>query len=163
MRRRRPSSRVKSPLSPLRTLSIVNRNGSLARNFSLASDRSESDYDYGTFSVSGEDDAATIAEHASYADWSRLFRLNRPELVFIILGCLFSFIVGAVFPTFAVIFALNLDLLSNPEPEGGMSRVSLFVVVFVGIGVIDLLAHAAQVSRDDFVGVTYLLYCFCQC
>ena len=83
---------------------------------------------------------------ASYAKWSRLFAFNRPELCFIVLGCVFSFIVGAVFPTFAVIFALNLDLLSNPSPENGMGRVSLYVVIFVVIGVVDLIAHAAQVG-----------------
>ena len=98
-----------------------------------------------------EEDEETLA---AYADWKRLFKLNRPELGFIILGSFFSFIVGAIFPTFAVVFALNLDLLSNPESfmesssssssSNALARVSLYVVIFVVIGVVDLVSRSIQ-------------------
>lgn len=80
-----------------------------------------------------------------------LFSLNKPEASFIVFGCIASLLTGAVQPSFALLFARNMTLLSNPPPSA-IRDATLLAVLFLLIGFLDLLLHLLQGFLFGFSG-----------
>jgi ABC-type multidrug transport system fused ATPase/permease subunit len=70
------------------------------------------------------------------APFSRLLKLNKPELLLIIIGTIASAINGAVFPLFAILFSAILNTFSKVDHPDELKReANLYSGLFVAIGI----------------------------
>lgn len=72
------------------------------------------------------------------APFSRLFKLNKPELLFIIIGTIASAVNGTIFPLFALLFSAILSTLSKIDRPDELRREAnflsgLFALIAVGV------------------------------
>ncbi|GBB85298.1 hypothetical protein RclHR1_11860005 [Rhizophagus clarus] len=76
------------------------------------------------------------------APFSRLFKLNKPELFLIIIGTLASAINGTIFPLFALLFSAILNAFSKVDhPDELRREANLFSGLFAVIGVCVFIAE----------------------
>ena len=75
----------------------------------------------------------------------RIFRMNKPEWGFIILGCFASLISGGVQPAFAIVFSKVLAVFSLCTREEQEEQITLYVWLFVAFGFITLASNFLQV------------------
>lgn len=78
----------------------------------------------------------------------RIFRMNKPEWGFIILGCFASLISGGVQPAFAIVFSKVLAVFSLCTREEQEEQITLYVWLFVAFGFITLASNFLQVYFD---------------
>lgn len=74
----------------------------------------------------------------------RSFRLNAPEIPFMLIGWLGAMVNGAVFPVFAIIFGEILFDLLNPDPVERKRRVDTWCLAFLGLAAGTGLANYLQ-------------------
>lgn len=79
------------------------------------------------------------------ADIKRVLLMNKPEWIYIFIGCLASIATGAVQPGFAVILSKVLALFGNCDHDEQKRQVILYCLIFVGFGVVTLLSNFFQV------------------
>ncbi|CAF0897005.1 unnamed protein product [Brachionus calyciflorus] len=75
---------------------------------------------------------------------SRAFELNRPELGFILMGCLASFISGAVQPAFSIIFSKVIAVFQICDRDEQKKDVILYCILFISIGIITFFSNIIQ-------------------
>ncbi|RIA92860.1 P-glyco protein [Glomus cerebriforme] len=76
------------------------------------------------------------------APFSRLFKLNKPELLFIIVGVIASAINGTIFPLFALVFSAILDTFAKVDHPDELRKGANFLSgMFVVIGITIFLAE----------------------
>ncbi|CAD5121588.1 DgyrCDS10086 [Dimorphilus gyrociliatus] len=88
----------------------------------------------------------TDEEELGSPSLGRIFRLNSPEINWIILGCVGALGVGSVQPAFAVIFGDILKVLTKPKDQQAKDIAfycGMFVVMGVGSGIMKFLQDSA--------------------
>lgn len=76
--------------------------------------------------------------------FSRVARLNSPELVYIVLGALASIIAGSVYPVFAIVFGSILQTFADPNPENVRNGTNFWASMFVAIAAVTLVSSFCQ-------------------
>jgi ABC-type multidrug transport system fused ATPase/permease subunit len=74
---------------------------------------------------------------------ARLVSLSKPDMFWIIVGCVGGIVNGAVMPSFALIFGEFIDLFYKPEDEV-VDEVNMWTILFVAIGVATIIGQTAQ-------------------
>ena len=108
-------------------------------------------------SVKGGDDEApklTQEEEAALKKGVvlRSFRLNVPEVGFIIIGALAAMVNGVIFPVFAIIFGEIIFTLLNPDAVQRGQDVIKWCLGFVGLAVATGLANFGQTAMFGVSG-----------
>lgn len=74
-----------------------------------------------------------------------MFKMNKPEWGFILLGCLSSIVSGGVQPAFAVVFSKVIAVFSLCDRDEQEKRITLYVILFVVFGIVTLISNFFQV------------------
>ncbi|GFO24715.1 multidrug resistance protein 1 [Plakobranchus ocellatus] len=77
------------------------------------------------------------------APFTRLMKMNSPEWVYIMLGCIGSIINGGVQPAFAIIFSEILKVFQEDE-ETQKDRIMIYSLILFGLGVMSLITMFLQ-------------------
>ena len=64
----------------------------------------------------------------------RLMAKNKPEWLYIIVGCIFSMCFGALTPLFGTLFGDVMGVFYNPNPEEAMKEMQKYALYFGGLG-----------------------------
>ncbi|KAM3913524.1 ATP-dependent translocase ABCB1-like [Leptodactylus fuscus] len=72
---------------------------------------------------------------------SKILALNKPELLYIIIGVITAAICGGIYPTFAVIFGKVIGAFSITDEEEKRQRTILLSLMFLTLGVISLIVY----------------------
>lgn len=75
----------------------------------------------------------------------RAFQLNRPEWGFIAIGCISSFVSGAVQPAFSIVFSKVIAVFQLCDREEQKTKVIMYCLLFIGFGVITFFSNIFQV------------------
>ncbi|CAL8070894.1 unnamed protein product [Calicophoron daubneyi] len=73
---------------------------------------------------------------------ARLFRVNRPEMLYLIGGTIASLCTGATDPVFALLYAELFDVFQDPEHM--QQRINTISAIMAGVGVFRLLVELAR-------------------
>ena len=76
----------------------------------------------------------------------RVLKLNKPELVYILIGCLACIVNGSINPAFSVLFGKITIVFTLCDPEEQKKQIIFYVIAFVGIGVIVFLSYFTWVD-----------------
>jgi ATP-binding cassette subfamily B (MDR/TAP) protein 1 len=71
----------------------------------------------------------------------RVLKLNKPELVYILIGLLGCIVNGCINPAFSVLFGKITVVFTICDPEQQKKEIIFYVIAFVGIGVIVFLSY----------------------
>ena len=76
----------------------------------------------------------------------RAFQLNRPEWGFIIIGCIASFVSGAIQPAFSIVFSKVIAVFQLCDRDEQEKKVIMYSLLFIGFGVMTFISNILQVS-----------------
>merc|ERR1712136_659796 len=76
--------------------------------------------------------------------FSRVVKLNKPELPWIIVGCCACAVTGGIQPAFAILFSNVISVFSLPEGPEQQNRVNAYAGLFVALGAIQLITMTIQ-------------------
>uniref|UniRef100_H2ZR92 Bile salt export pump n=1 Tax=Ciona savignyi TaxID=51511 RepID=H2ZR92_CIOSA len=101
-----------------------------------------------TTSGGDKDDAEEEEEEEDIPDvpFGRVISLNKPELFYIIVGCIAAAVNGGIQPCFAILFSEILGVFALTDPVEQTNRVTLYSLLFVAIGVAAFIANILQAS-----------------
>ena len=80
----------------------------------------------------------------------RLMAKNKPEWLYIIIGCIFSMCFGALTPLFGTLFGDVMGVFYNPQPDEAMREMRKYAWYFGGLG-------AAFLISNTITGFTFSL------
>ncbi|KAF6772992.1 hypothetical protein AHF37_07508 [Paragonimus kellicotti] len=156
-----PELTVDSELNEeLQTTELTNANKDLFLDNTAISNSKECQSNDQQENVSVVSSSPTLASHISsvittrYKTFSRsaivrILRLNRPELAYIICGCVCCVIVGASQPAFALLYSEVFQIFAlRNNPPLMRSSVQLVSGLMVLIGVLRFLSSLGEVSSD---------------
>ncbi|XP_074659631.1 ATP-dependent translocase ABCB1-like [Tubulanus polymorphus] len=83
-----------------------------------------------------EDTKAADKRAAKQVSMTRLLKLNRPEWLFILLGCFSAIITGGVQPAFAIVFSEILGVFAIVDPDKQSERAVFYSLILLGIGIV---------------------------
>lgn len=90
----------------------------------------------------------------------RVMTANAKEWWLILLGVLCSFVLGSIFPLFAVVFRELLEVFTLPRDQI-LDRVHVWGGAFIALGVVSGIAVFIRVSRENFVFFVYRFLFVC--
>ena len=73
--------------------------------------------------------------------------MNKPEWIFIAIGCLASIVSGGVQPAFAIVFSKVIAVFSLCERSEQEKKITLYVILFVVFGIVTLISNFLQVFK----------------
>lgn len=73
--------------------------------------------------------------------------MNKPEWIFIAIGCLASIVSGGVQPAFAIVFSKVIAVFSLCERSEQEKKITLYVILFVVFGIVTLISNFLQVLK----------------
>ena len=76
----------------------------------------------------------------------RILKLNKPELVYILIGCLGCIVNGSVNPAFSIILGKITVVFSICDPVEQKKQIIFYVVAFVVSGVLVFLSYLTWVD-----------------
>ncbi|CAB3362047.1 Hypothetical predicted protein [Cloeon dipterum] len=82
----------------------------------------------------------------------KIIKTNKPEWVYIVLGCITAALVGFSMPLFSVIFGDILGTLSNPDTEVVRSESNTFCLYFLILGIIIGISSFIQLYTFGVAG-----------
>nr|AJG01604.1 ATP-binding cassette sub-family B MDR/TAP member 1 [Dreissena polymorpha] len=85
-----------------------------------------------------------VKEEEVDASLRRILKLNKSEAPFIVMGCFASLVNGGAMPAFAVIFSEILGVFAILDEGEQEKKIIQYVLMFVGVGVISLIAYFVQ-------------------
>lgn len=91
-----------------------------------------------------EEDEEEKKELQQEFSFSRVMAMNKPELGYIILGCIAAGVNGGAQPVFAIIFADVLNVFSGTDREKQEADIILYSLLFVAIGAALFVANIVQ-------------------
>ncbi|NXC88004.1 MDR1 protein, partial [Cercotrichas coryphoeus] len=91
-------------------------------------------------SLSGE----FCEENLPAVPYSKILALNKPEWFYVLLGMIAAAVIGAVNPTFAVIFGKIIGAFQERDPEKRSKNTAVLSLIFLLLGVIILAAYIIQ-------------------
>ncbi|NXD36043.1 MDR1 protein, partial [Copsychus sechellarum] len=91
-------------------------------------------------SLSGE----FYEENLPAVPYSKILALNKPEWFYVLLGMIAAAVIGAVNPTFAVIFGKIIGAFQERDPEKRSKNTVVLSLIFLLLGVIILAAYIIQ-------------------
>ncbi|NXB51636.1 MDR1 protein, partial [Leucopsar rothschildi] len=91
-------------------------------------------------SLSGE----FYEEYLPAVPYLKILALNKPEWFYVLLGMIAAAVIGAVNPTFAVIFAKIIGAFQERDPEKRSKNTVVLSLIFLLLGVIILAAYIIQ-------------------
>uniref|UniRef100_H2ZR87 Uncharacterized protein n=1 Tax=Ciona savignyi TaxID=51511 RepID=H2ZR87_CIOSA len=129
-------------LANIKLFSSIGAKPDLKRLTSVTSVRSR------TTSGGDKDDAEEEEEEEDIPDvpFGRVISLNKPELFYIIVGCIAAAVNGGIQPCFAILFSEILGVFALTDPVEQTNRVTLYSLLFVAIGVAAFIANILQAS-----------------
>ncbi|XP_056340958.1 ATP-binding cassette sub-family B member 5 isoform X2 [Oenanthe melanoleuca] len=83
-------------------------------------------------------------ENLPAVPYSKILALNKPEWFYVLLGMIASAVIGAVNPTFAVIFGKIIGAFQERDPEKRTKNTVVLSLIFLILGVIILAAYIIQ-------------------
>jgi len=114
-------------------------------------DDSETEDNLGSETQLKEMDIST--EDKNKISFSYLMKLNSKEWPFILTGVISSFIVGASFPIFAIIFGEMYGILSDDDPVDIQKQANFYSLLFLALGIANGLGTFMQTYMFNFAGV----------
>ncbi|KAF4526587.1 hypothetical protein B566_EDAN006401 [Ephemera danica] len=93
-----------------------------------------------------------LDDEEAEAPMSRILKLNQPEWVEILIGCIGAFIVGCSMPVFAVLFGDIYGVLSLPDVEDVRSGANFYSIMFLVTGVITGIGAFLQMYMFNSAG-----------
>jgi len=82
----------------------------------------------------------------------RLLKLNSPEWMYILTGCLMAILQGATMPCYAIIFGEYIENLAECDDEKAQENSNLFALLFVGIGILAGVSMFLQIFMFTLAG-----------
>ncbi|XP_005041072.1 PREDICTED: ATP-binding cassette sub-family B member 5 isoform X2 [Ficedula albicollis] len=83
-------------------------------------------------------------ENLPAVPYSKILALNKPEWFYVLLGMIAAAVIGAVNPTFAVIFGKIIGAFQERDPEKRSKNTMVLSLIFLILGVIILAAYIIQ-------------------
>ncbi|KAL2307451.1 hypothetical protein Nmel_000417 [Mimus melanotis] len=83
-------------------------------------------------------------EYLPAVPYSKILALNKPEWFYVLLGMIAAAVIGAVNPTFAVIFGKIIGAFQERDPEKRSKNTVVLSLIFLLLGVIILAAYIIQ-------------------
>ncbi|NXH40190.1 MDR1 protein, partial [Dicaeum eximium] len=80
-------------------------------------------------------------ENLPAVPYLKILALNKPEWFYVLLGVIAAAVIGAIHPTFAVIFGKIIGAFQEQDPEKRSKNTVLFSLIFLLLGVIILAAY----------------------
>nr|XP_018672478.2 multidrug resistance protein 1A-like isoform X1 [Ciona intestinalis] len=93
-----------------------------------------------------EEEEEEEEEEIPNVPFSRVIALNRPELFYIVLGCIAAAVNGGIQPCFAILFSEIIGVFGLSDRQEQESLITLYSLLFVAIGVAALVANILQAS-----------------
>lgn len=123
---------------------------------SLTSDESEeSEIECTAESESDEesiDEVKKIKDKTKVSTY-RLLKMNSPEWVYILFGCIGAITVGASFPTYAVLFGQMFEILPYTDVNYIQERADYYAILFLVLGFVTAIAAFLQTYAFSIAGV----------
>lgn len=85
--------------------------------------------------------------------FSYLMNLNLKEWPFILTGVIASFVVGASFPIFAILFGEMYGILSDDDPEDIQKQANFYSILFLVLGIATGVGTFMQTFMFNYAGV----------
>jgi len=89
-------------------------------------------------------EAEEVEEDLPDIPFSRVFKMNKPEICYIIAGCLGAAVNGGIQPCFSILFSELLKVFQQPVIN--QNDINLYSGLFVAIGVCAFIANTVQAS-----------------
>ncbi|XP_030824814.1 ATP-binding cassette sub-family B member 5 [Camarhynchus parvulus] len=122
-------------------ISVMPEKGSIRRRSSrYKSKRSSSKNPFGQKKKQKE----VEEENLPAVPYLKILALNKPEWFYVLLGVIAAAVIGAVHPTFAVIFGKIIGAFQERDPEKRSKNTVLLSLIFLLLGVIILAAYIIQ-------------------
>ncbi|XP_076438744.1 ATP-dependent translocase ABCB1-like [Babylonia areolata] len=83
-------------------------------------------------------------EELPNAPFTRLMRMNAPEWVYILLGCIAAILSGGVNPSFAVIFSKIIAVFAETDQDKRDKDVVMYSLLLLGLGFVSLVSMFMQ-------------------
>jgi ATP-binding cassette, subfamily B (MDR/TAP), member 1 len=100
-----------------------------------------------------EEEEEVSEEDKKKASFTYLMKMNGQEWPHITTGIIGSFIVGASFPVFAVIFGEVYGILSDDDPEAIKRQANIYSICFLFLGIATGIGTFMQTYMFTFAGV----------
>ncbi|CAG9799211.1 unnamed protein product [Chironomus riparius] len=114
-------------------------------------DDSETEDELETETPLEETDSSDVDRHK--ISFSYLMKLNLKEWPFILTGVVSSFVVGASFPIFAILFGEMYGILSDDDPEDIQKQANFYSILFLVLGVATGIGTFMQTFMFNYAGV----------
>ncbi|XP_076438765.1 ATP-dependent translocase ABCB1-like [Babylonia areolata] len=83
-------------------------------------------------------------EELPNAPFTRLMRMNAPEWMYILLGCIAAMFNGGVEPSFAVIFSKIISVFAETDEDEQEKKIRVYCLILLGLAFASLLAKFLQ-------------------
>ena len=85
-----------------------------------------------------------------------MLAMNKPEWLFIVIGCVACIINGGIQPVFGIILSKLTAVFQECDPEVQKDRVLLYILLFIGFGILILVAKFLQVEILNLFSKSYI-------
>lgn len=134
------------PLHPKRHSRATKRKESVNSNQSDTEDELDDDDDKA-------EDVDVTEEDKKKVSFSYLMKLNSKEWPYILTGVISSFVVGASFPIFAILFGEMYGILSDDDPEDIQKQANFYSILFLVLGLATGVGTFMQTYMFNYAGV----------
>jgi ATP-binding cassette, subfamily B (MDR/TAP), member 1 len=124
----------------------------LSRGRSMRSDNSSSEDEADSDDERVEEEEVT-EEDKKKVSFAYLMKMNSKEWPYISTGIIASFVVGASFPVFAVLFGEMYGILSDSDPDDVRRQANLYSLLFLVLGLATGIGTYMQTYMFTFAGV----------
>ncbi|CAF3696052.1 unnamed protein product [Adineta steineri] len=91
-----------------------------------------------------DDESSEKMEYSGPAPFVAMLKMNRPELIYIIFGCISCICNGGVQPAFGVILSKIIAVFQVCDQNEQEKQVLMYILLFIGLGVLMLITNFFQ-------------------
>ncbi|CAF0868569.1 unnamed protein product [Adineta steineri] len=94
--------------------------------------------------LTNDDESSEKMEYSGPAPFIAMLKMNRPELIYIIFGCISCICNGGVQPAFGVILSKIIAVFQVCDQNEQEKQVLMYILLFIGLGVLMLITNFFQ-------------------
>ncbi|CAF0740937.1 unnamed protein product [Adineta steineri] len=94
--------------------------------------------------LTNDDESSEKMEYSGPAPFVAMLKMNRPELIYIIFGCISCICNGGVQPAFGVILSKIIAVFQVCDQNEQEKQVLMYILLFIGLGVLMLITNFFQ-------------------